>query len=526
MGPGADHPARPHLHLRAGLRIRARGVPLQRQYLRRHLLHGDRLPRRPCDHRLDLPDRLPGPRAQRPIQSRPSISASSSPPGTGISSTWCGCSCSPAYMCGAPACRIPSDRRADAFAKGGVIAPPFCFDGKNVEAMPDEPLPIARGLRGRCPRCGEGKLFQGFLTLRPRCEKCGLDFGFADAGDGPAVFVILLGGAIVVFAALITEVVYQPPYWVHAVLWLPLILLVTLAPLRPIKGLMIALQYHHKAQEGRLDASGRRVSEPRERRRGGVIEATVFALAGVAILIGLGIWQLERKVWKENLIATLTARLARAPAELAAAADWPRLTPDGGRIYPREVLRRIPRRAKRRWSTPPAPPSAPTCRGRAIGCSRRRGLPAAASSSSTAASCRSSARIPRAARKARRMARSTSSASCAGRRRAACSRRPTSRRTMSGTCAIPAAIAAAKKWDTAAPFYIEQEAPGAARRLAQAGQARGRAAGQPPAIRHHLVRPRARPRRRLWGVACRAPAARRVDASAFRTNRRRAGRNR
>jgi len=119
--------------------------------------------------------------------------------------------------------------------------------------MAGEELPIARGLRGRCPRCGEGRLFRGFLSLRPRCERCGLDFAFADAGDGPAVFVILIGGAIVVFAALITEVVYQPPYWVHAVLWLPLILIVTLAPLRPIKGLMIALQYHHKAQEGRLE---------------------------------------------------------------------------------------------------------------------------------------------------------------------------------------------------------------------------------------------------------------------------------
>lgn len=118
--------------------------------------------------------------------------------------------------------------------------------------MVDEPLPIARGLHGRCPRCGEGKLFKGFLTLRPACEHCGLDFGFADAGDGPAVFIILLGGALVVFAALITEVVYQPPYWVHAALWLPLILLVTLGPLRLIKGLMIALQYHHRAQEGRL----------------------------------------------------------------------------------------------------------------------------------------------------------------------------------------------------------------------------------------------------------------------------------
>ena len=122
-------------------------------------------------------------------------------------------------------------------------------------------MPIARGLRGRCPKCGEGHLFQGFLNLRPACEKCGLDFSFADAGDGPAVFVILIGGAIVVFAALMTEVVYQPPYWLHAALWLPLILLVTLMPLRLIKGLLIALQYHHKAQEGRQE-----LKEPQEKR--------------------------------------------------------------------------------------------------------------------------------------------------------------------------------------------------------------------------------------------------------------------
>jgi uncharacterized protein (DUF983 family) len=121
-----------------------------------------------------------------------------------------------------------------------------------LDHAPTTALPIGRGLRGRCPACGKGRLFQGFLALRPRCENCGLDFSFADAGDGPAVFVILIGGAIVVFAALMTEVVYQPPYWVHAALWLPLILIVTLLPLRLIKGLLIALQYHHKAAEGRL----------------------------------------------------------------------------------------------------------------------------------------------------------------------------------------------------------------------------------------------------------------------------------
>jgi uncharacterized protein (DUF983 family) len=111
---------------------------------------------------------------------------------------------------------------------------------------------IRAGLACVCPRCGKGKLFQGFLTPRPRCDACGLDYGFADSGDGPAVFIMFLAGFIVVGAALVTEVVYRPPFWVHAMLWLPLILIVTLGPLRPIKGLMIALQYHHKAAEGRF----------------------------------------------------------------------------------------------------------------------------------------------------------------------------------------------------------------------------------------------------------------------------------
>jgi uncharacterized protein (DUF983 family) len=115
------------------------------------------------------------------------------------------------------------------------------------------PSPIVTGLTCRCPRCGKGRLFQGFLTPRPSCEACGLDYGFADSGDGPAVFIILFAGFVVVFAALLVEVLYQPPYWLHALLWGPLILLITLGPLRLIKGLMIALQYHHKAAEGRFD---------------------------------------------------------------------------------------------------------------------------------------------------------------------------------------------------------------------------------------------------------------------------------
>ncbi|WP_342644128.1 DUF983 domain-containing protein [Rhodoligotrophos ferricapiens] len=109
--------------------------------------------------------------------------------------------------------------------------------------------PVATGLRGRCPRCGQGKLFKGFLDLRERCPVCGLDYSFADAGDGPAVFIILIAGFVVVGAALFTEVAYQPPYWVHAALWLPLILVLTLGLLRPMKGILICQQYNAKAQE-------------------------------------------------------------------------------------------------------------------------------------------------------------------------------------------------------------------------------------------------------------------------------------
>ena len=112
--------------------------------------------------------------------------------------------------------------------------------------------PVSTGLRGRCPRCGEGRVFDGFLHVAPRCMNCGLDFSFADAGDGPAQFVILIVGAIVAGAALLTEIAYSPPIWVHFVLWMPLVLILGLGTMRPLKGVLIALQYHHKAEQGRL----------------------------------------------------------------------------------------------------------------------------------------------------------------------------------------------------------------------------------------------------------------------------------
>ncbi|HEX2653098.1 MAG TPA: DUF983 domain-containing protein [Xanthobacteraceae bacterium] len=121
-----------------------------------------------------------------------------------------------------------------------------------VEQQFPQRSPWLTGLRCRCPRCGEGKLFAGLLTVAPRCTRCGLDYSFADAGDGPAVFVMLLAGFLVVGLALFVEIAYQPPFWVHAALWTPIIFLVTVPALRLIKSLLIVLQHHHNAAEGRL----------------------------------------------------------------------------------------------------------------------------------------------------------------------------------------------------------------------------------------------------------------------------------
>jgi uncharacterized protein (DUF983 family) len=107
------------------------------------------------------------------------------------------------------------------------------------------PSPFATGIRCRCPRCGEGRLFRGFLKLPPRCESCGLELGFAEAADGPAVFFIFIVGFLIMIFAGIAEAMYHPPPFVHLLLWLPVTVALSLLLMRPFKALMIALQYHH-----------------------------------------------------------------------------------------------------------------------------------------------------------------------------------------------------------------------------------------------------------------------------------------
>lgn len=114
--------------------------------------------------------------------------------------------------------------------------------------------PFRAGLSMSCPRCGRGRLFAGYLQVARHCSGCGLDLRQADSGDGPAVFIILILGALVVPLALLFEAWAAPPLWLHALIWPVVILGGALALLRPMKGLLIALQYRHRAGEtGTID---------------------------------------------------------------------------------------------------------------------------------------------------------------------------------------------------------------------------------------------------------------------------------
>ncbi len=112
------------------------------------------------------------------------------------------------------------------------------------------------GLRGCCPRCGQGKLYKSILKPANGCMNCDLDFEFVDSGDGPAVFVILIIGFFVTALAMALQTSLAPPIWVHMLLWIPLITILSIWGLSFSKGIMIALQYQTKAEQGELDRSG------------------------------------------------------------------------------------------------------------------------------------------------------------------------------------------------------------------------------------------------------------------------------
>jgi uncharacterized protein (DUF983 family) len=115
-----------------------------------------------------------------------------------------------------------------------------------------EPGSAAAALRGLCPRCGARTLYRGLAGFQALCRACGLDFAGFNVGDGPAAFLILIVGGIVTGLAIALELGASPPFWVHILLWVPLAAVLVVGTLRVSKGLLLALEYRHRAREGRI----------------------------------------------------------------------------------------------------------------------------------------------------------------------------------------------------------------------------------------------------------------------------------
>jgi len=118
----------------------------------------------------------------------------------------------------------------------------------STEGMTPDIALIKRALRCRCPKCHKGALFtsRGSMSIAPQCNHCGLNLGDNDIGDGPAVFLIFILGALLVPLALLFEAAVAPPLWAHAVLWSIVAIAITLGSLRPLKSYIMALQYKHR----------------------------------------------------------------------------------------------------------------------------------------------------------------------------------------------------------------------------------------------------------------------------------------
>jgi uncharacterized protein (DUF983 family) len=115
-----------------------------------------------------------------------------------------------------------------------------------------QPAPFESALRGLCPRCGAPGLFAGPTRFAPSCRSCGLDYSGFNVGDGPAAFLIMIVGGLVVALAIIVELKLHPPLWVHLLLWIPFTLAAVVGSLRVAKGLLLALEYRNAAREGRI----------------------------------------------------------------------------------------------------------------------------------------------------------------------------------------------------------------------------------------------------------------------------------
>lgn len=123
-------------------------------------------------------------------------------------------------------------------------------DTQNSKGQPDV-LPAA--LFGLCPQCGQKTLFAGATAFSDKCRACGLDYGKYNVGDGPAAFLTLIVGGLVLGLALIVELNWRPPVWVHAMLWFPLTIAAVVGSLRISKAILLILEHRNQAREGSID---------------------------------------------------------------------------------------------------------------------------------------------------------------------------------------------------------------------------------------------------------------------------------
>ena len=119
-----------------------------------------------------------------------------------------------------------------------------------------EPTPVEAGLKGLCPRCGEGSAFDGFVRFAPRCPACGLDIAAFNVGDGPAAFLTLILGTLIVALAIALQLTLAPPLWVQMAIWIPVTAAAVVGSLRIAKGALLALEYRNAAREGRITPPG------------------------------------------------------------------------------------------------------------------------------------------------------------------------------------------------------------------------------------------------------------------------------
>lgn len=130
--------------------------------------------------------------------------------------------------------------------------------GQDLTPPPRRPVgkALLNGLKCKCPSCGKGSVFDGYLTIQDQCSACGQEFHHHQADDAPPYFAIMIVGHIVVSLVLIVETTYRPALWIHAALWIPLTIVLALTLLRPIKGAIVAYQWALRMHGFEYDSSG------------------------------------------------------------------------------------------------------------------------------------------------------------------------------------------------------------------------------------------------------------------------------